>query len=122
GISTNFSFGDDDSKTTVFAAAALVRGQYARSAFTGQEGNQGPYKLRGQNGELYVLVVSGSERVFVNGILLERGENNDYIIDYNAGEITFTSTFPITSEMRINIEYQYSDRNYTRFVTYAGAM
>jgi hypothetical protein len=122
GISTTFNFGGDENKTTVFAAAALVRGQYAKSTFTGQEGNQGPYKLRGQNGELFVLVVSGSERVFVNGILLERGENNDYVIDYNAGEITFTSTFPITSEMRINIEYQFSDRHYTRFVTYAGAV
>lgn len=122
GISTTFNFGKPENKTTVFASAALVRGQYARSAFTGQEGNQGPYKLRGQNGELYVLVISGSERVFVNGILLERGENNDYVIDYNAGEITFTPTFPITSEMRINIEYQFSDRNYTRFVAYGGAM
>jgi hypothetical protein len=122
GISTTFNFGKPENKTTVFASAALVRGQYARSSFVGQEGNQGPYKLRGQNGELYVLVVSGSERVFVNGILLKRGESNDYIIDYNAGEIIFNSTFPITSEMRINIEYQYSDRNYTRFVTYGGAI
>lgn len=120
GLSTSFTFGGDDSKTSVFAAAALVRGQYAKSTFTGQEGNQGPYKLRGPNEELYVLVISGSERVFVNGILLERGENNDYIIDYNAGEIIFTSLFPITSEMRINVEYQYSERSYTRFVTYGG--
>ena len=121
GLSTHFTFGREDNKTDIFAAGALVRGQYAKSSFTGQEGNQGPYKLRGNNGELYVLVISGSERVYVNGILKQRGENNDYIIDYNAGEITFTSLFPITSEMRIVIEYQYSDRNYTRFVTYAGA-
>ncbi|CAN1560819.1 hypothetical protein MCEGE10_02632 [Flavobacteriaceae bacterium] len=121
GLSTRFEFGTPNSKTTVFASAALVRGQYAKSAFVGQEGNQGPYKLRGPNGELYILVISGSERVYVNGILLKRGENNDYIIDYNAGELIFTSLFPITSEMRISIEYQYTDRNYTRFVTYAGA-
>ena len=121
GLSTNFTFGTPENKTTVFASGALVRGQYSKSNFTGQEGNQGPYKLRGKNGELYVLVISGSERVYVNGILLKRGENNDYIIDYNAGEIKFTSLFPITSEMRIVIEYQYSDRNYTRFLTYAGA-
>lgn len=120
GIATQFSFGTPEKKTTVSASAALVRGQYAKSTFTGQEGNQGPYKLRGNNGELYVLVISGSERVFVNGILLQRGENNHYIIDYNAGEIIFTSLFPITSEMRINVEYQYSDRSYTRFVTYNG--
>ncbi len=121
GLSSRFEFGNTNSKTTVFASAALVRGKYAKSTFVGQEGNQGPYKLRGANGELYVLVISGSERVYVNGILLTRGENNDYIIDYNAGEIKFTSIFPITSEMRISIEYQYSDRNYTRFITYAGA-
>lgn len=121
GLATNFNFGKKGNATNVFASAALVRGQYARSTFVGQEGNQGPYKLRGANGELFILVISGSERVYVNGILLERGENNDYIIDYNAGEIIFTSLFPITSEMRINIEYQFSDRNYSRFVTYFGA-
>ncbi|MGX7668894.1 hypothetical protein [Flavobacterium pedocola] len=120
GLSTHFTFGKPENKTDVFAAGAVVRGQYARSTFVGQEGNQGPYKLKGPNGELFVLVISGSERVYVNGILLERGENNDYIIDYNAGEIRFTSLFPITSEMRINVEYQYSDRNYTRFVGYGG--
>jgi len=121
GLSTHFTFGGEENKNDIFAAAALVRGQYAKSSFTGQEGNQGPYKLKGNNGELYVLVISGSEKVYVNGILRKRGENNDYVIDYNAGEITFTSLFPITSEMRIVIEYQYSDRSYTRFVTYAGA-
>lgn len=121
GIATNFSFGNEN-KTTIFSSVGLVRGQYARSSFTGQEGNQGPYKLRGNNGELYVLVVSGSERVYVNGILLERGEDKHYVIDYNAGEVIFTSLFPITSEMRINIEYQFSERNYTRFIAYGGVM
>jgi hypothetical protein len=120
GLATRFTFGTPDKKTEVIASGALVRGQYARSSFVGQEGNQGPYKLRGNNKELYVLVISGSERVYVNGILKTRGENNDYIIDYNAGEIIFTSLFPITSEMRINVEYQYTDRNFTRFITYGG--
>ena len=122
GISTQFQFGKEGNKTSVFASGALVRGQYAKSAFTGKEGNQGPYKLRGTNNEAYVLVISGSERVFVNGILLTRGENNQYTIDYNAGEVTFTSLFPITSEMRISIEYQFSDQNFTRFITYGGVM
>lgn len=120
GLATRFTFGTPDKKTEVIASGALVRGQYARSTFIGQEGNQGPYKLRGNNNELYVLVISGSERVYINGILKTRGENNDYIIDYNAGEIIFTSLFPITSEMRINVEYQYTDRNFNRFITYGG--
>ncbi|MFY7664988.1 hypothetical protein [Flavobacterium sp.] len=121
GVRAGFRFGDESATTDVFASAALVRGAYARSTFTGTEGNQGPYKLTGPNGEPFILVVSGSERVFVNGIQLERGENNQYVIDYNAGEITFTSLFQITSEMRINVEYQYAERNFTRLVTYAGA-
>lgn len=110
----------EDSKTNLFATGALVRGVFNTSMFTGQEGNQGPYKLTGPNGELFVLVVSGSEAVYVNGILLERGEAKDYIIDYNAGEIRFNSTFPITSEMRIVVDYQFSERNFTRFIAYGG--
>jgi hypothetical protein len=119
GLSSHFNWGNTN-KNDLFFAASLVRGQYAKSQFTGQEGNQGPYKLRGNSGELYVLIISGSERVYVNGILKERGENKDYIIDYNAGEIIFNATFPITSEMRIVMEYQYSDRNFTRFLSYGG--
>ncbi|WP_179333686.1 hypothetical protein [Winogradskyella costae] len=108
-------------KTSVYASGALVRGQFTTTQFTAQEGNQGPYKLRGSNNELYVLVVSGSETVYVNGVPLKRGENNDYIIDYNAGEIIFNSTFPITSEMRITVDYQFSERNYSRFTVFGGA-
>jgi hypothetical protein len=107
-------------KTSAFAAGALVRGVFAQSSFVGQEGNQGPYKLVGPNGELFVLIVSGSERVYVNGLLLERGENEDYIIDYNAGELKFNSTYPITANMRINVQYQFTDRSFTRFIGYGG--
>ncbi len=110
----------DSSSSTAFVSGALVRGQYAKSTFQGQEGNQGPYKLAGANGELYVLLVSGSETVYVNGLPVKRGENNDYIIDYNAGEIIFNATYPITSEMRVTVEYQYSDRNYSRIIAYGG--
>jgi len=120
GLSVNFNLDHEASKSTIFASGALVRGQFRRSQFTAQEGNQGPYKLQGSNGELYVLIVSGSETVYVNGVAVTRGENEDYIIDYNAGEIIFNPTFPITSEMRIIVDYQFSDRNYSRFVAYGG--
>jgi hypothetical protein len=119
GIAGNIRFNREESRGYAGAAGALVRGTFNTSRFTGQEGNQGPYKLVGQQGELFILVISGSERVYVNGVLLTRGENADYIVDYNAGEVRFNPTFPITSEMRISIEYQYSDRNFTRFIGYA---
>ncbi|MEM6376801.1 MAG: hypothetical protein AAF705_01235 [Bacteroidota bacterium] len=118
GLLVNAKLSD---KTNVFASGALVRGQFTTSQFTAQEGNQGPYKLTGPNNELFVLIVSGSETVYVNGIPLERGENRDYIIDYNAGEIIFNSTFPITSEMRITVDYQFSERNYSRFTVFGGS-
>lgn len=120
GLSINAKLGNDDAQTNLFAAGAFVRGQFTTSQFTAQEGNQGPYKLQGQNGELFVLIVSGSETVYVNGVAAKRGENQDYIIDYNAGEIIFNSTFPITSEMRITVDYQVSERNYSRLVAYGG--
>ena len=118
GLMVNANLSD---KTSVFASGALVRGQFTTTQFTAQEGNQGPYKLRGPNNELFVLIVSGSETVYVNGVPLERGENNDYIIDYNAGEIIFNSTYPITSEMRITVDYQFSERNYSRFTVFGGS-
>ncbi len=121
GLSINALLGDDDNQTQLFASGALVRGQFTTSQFTALEGNQGPYKLQGPNGELFVLIVSGSETVYVNGVAVQRGEDKDYIIDYNAGEIIFNTTFPITSEMRITVDYQFSDRNYSRLVAYGGA-
>ena len=121
GLSLTTNFKNEDSEFTAFTAGALVRGQFSSSQFVGQEGNQGPYKLKGPNNELYVLVVSGSETVYVNGIPLERGATEDYIIDYNAGEVIFNATYPITSEMRITVDYQYSERNYSRFIGYAGS-
>lgn len=120
GLSLGATLNPNGNTTEVFAAGALVKGVFTRNQFQAQEGNQGPYKLTGPNGELFVLIVSGSESVFVNGIRLERGENEDYIIDYNAGEIVFNATYPITSEMRITVEYQYSDRNYSRVVATGG--
>ncbi len=120
GLMVNATLGGEDSRTNLFASGALVRGQFTTSRFTAQEGNQGPYKLRGPNNELFVLIVSGSETVYVNGLPLQRGETKDYIIDYNAGEIIFNSTFPITSEMRITVDYQFSERNFSRFTVFGG--
>lgn len=124
GLLVNLNFdkesGGFETKTNIFAAGALVRGQFTTSQFLAQEGNQGPYKLRGPNNELYVLIVSGSETVYVNGLPIKRGESEDYIIDYNAGEIIFNATFPITSEMRITVDYQFSERNFSRFTVYGG--
>ncbi|MCI2228794.1 hypothetical protein MC378_06410 [Polaribacter sp. MSW13] len=102
----------------VSASGAVVRGKFTRFNFTAKESNQGPYKILGANNEAAIIIIEGSEQVYVNGIKITAGADKDYIIDYNLGEITFNTTYPVTNDMRITVEFQYSDRNYTRFVTY----
>lgn len=118
GLAVNASIKSDKSELNVQASGAIVKGKYKKVQFKGQEGNQGPYKLSDLNGNTYILILSGTEQIYANGKLLKRGENNDYIIDYNTAEITFSTTFPVTADMRIAAEYQFTDRVYTRFITY----
>ena len=97
--------------------AATARGKFSTNYFQGIDGNQGPYRLTGNNGETQIVVVAGTERVYLNGELMTRGELNDYTIDYASGEVVFTSKHMITNASRITIDFEYSDQQYTRNLT-----
>ena len=121
GLATSKKYGRKKSEASGQINGALSRGIFARNSFMGQEGNQGPYKLFGNNNELFIIIVSGSERVYLDGMLMTRGQEYDYVMDYNAGEITFTALRPITRERRIVIEFQYTTLLYLRSIAYAQA-
>jgi hypothetical protein len=104
----------EDSVASVVIAAATSRGQFFSNSFSGQEANQGPYPLRDRNGNAGVLVLAGTERVWLDGEAMRRGEGNDYVIDYASGELTFTAKHVMTSAARVVVDFQYSNEDYER--------
>ncbi len=117
GISVNSTLGDSTKNKNFYVSGAVVRGKFTSIRFNGQNGNQGPYNIINQE-NAYWLLVANSEKVYVNGKKMERGKEKDYVIDYNTAEIYFNPTFPINATMRIYVEFQISDQNYTRFASF----
>jgi hypothetical protein len=72
------------------------------------EGKQGPYYLNSAGYQSSYIVVAGSERLFLDGSLLERG--TDYTIDYSEGSVMFRRL--VLSTNNIMAYYQYSDENF----------
>ncbi len=100
--------------STLQLTGATSRGKFHSNSFQGIEGVQGPYRLSGKNNERAIIIIAGSEQVYVDGVRMVRGENNDYSIDYGSAEVTFSTRRLITGASRIVVDFEYADRQFTR--------
>jgi hypothetical protein len=118
GVSARYDLSDPKGlamgKVRVKVAGATSRGIYQTQTLQAQESVQGPYRLQGKQGEQFIIVIAGSERIYLDGQLLTRGESEDYVIDYASGEVTFTSKHLMTTTKRLVAEFEYTTNRFTR--------
>ncbi|HRN25236.1 MAG TPA: hypothetical protein PL018_01840 [Ignavibacteriaceae bacterium] len=116
GLMGEFNFEDVNG----YVSIANSRGKFNSNNFNGADGVQGPYRLSGLNNERDIIIIAGTEKVFLDGVELKRGENNDYTVEYSNATITFTPNRLITSASRINVDFEYTDRQFARSFFGAG--
>ncbi len=91
-------------------AFSLSQGQFYSNIIAGRYGKQSGYFLTGKEGELYITVLAGTEKIWVNGNRLKRGW--DYLIEYGEARVDFLNTVIISGEDIITVEFQYTQRIY----------
>jgi len=90
------------------------KGVVVVNTFKGEYGKRKDYYLRGKNGESQIAVLTGSEKLWRNGILLERGR--DYQIEYTEGRIDFLGSTLIKGDDEFQAEFQYTLREYPQVI------
>jgi hypothetical protein len=108
------------SKSKVLLAGTSSKGVFRTVSFRGTEGLQGPYELLSQVRVSLEVIIAGTERVYMDGELLLRGQNRDYTIDYDRGTITFTPRRLVTPDSEIAVDFEVTQENYDRSAVFTG--
>jgi hypothetical protein len=114
------------------ATGALGRGVGREVAleFSAIDGKQGPYRLLdpaaagalpGRMPNEDAVIVAGSERIWLDGVRLTRGEGDDYTIDYAAGELWFTLRRAVTGVSELRATFQVREGAFDRAYYALGA-
>ncbi|MDP6796684.1 MAG: hypothetical protein QGG33_02550 [Candidatus Krumholzibacteria bacterium] len=93
---------------------AQSRGVFKSEEFYAEEGLQGPYELLSALRSDGAVVLSGSEKVSLNGQLLRRGRDGDYVIDYDSATLLFSGSRPLRAGDRIRVDFRYSLESWRR--------
>lgn len=100
----------DISGYRVSAAAAGQKGRFSASDFFCFDNIQGPYSLTETVSLFEYVIAPGSERIYLNGELLSSGDEGDYTINYNTGDIFFTINRHVDSSSYVYAEFQTYDQ------------
>lgn len=108
-IGAQFRYRGDAYEGAAFAGSA--RGQFRRQEIPARDADQGPYRLIAEDGERAITIVPQSERIYVDGVALEKSM---YTLYYNDAELFFSSDIMISAASRIVAEYNYVNEFYPR--------
>ncbi|MDD4050466.1 MAG: hypothetical protein PHR28_01025 [candidate division Zixibacteria bacterium] len=90
-------------------------GRFISRKIQGADGRQGPYQIYNDEG-LPTGIVPGTEKVYLDGRLLESGADKEYLFEYPSGRITFSPRALITARSRIEIDCEAASTSYDQAV------
>ncbi|MDD3095511.1 MAG: hypothetical protein PHD63_04630, partial [Candidatus Marinimicrobia bacterium] len=93
------------------AFAGSAKGQFRRQEIPARDADQGPYRLIAEDGERAITIVPQSERIYVDGVVLNKSQ---YTLYYNDAELFFSSDMMISASSRIVAEFNYVNEFYPR--------
>ncbi|MCX2742569.1 hypothetical protein OO013_01760 [Mangrovivirga sp. M17] len=114
GLGLAMNTGEDSVGTFAGIRGGINKGKFTTIYVKPIEGVSGPYRLSEGINELFPVVIANSERVYLDGRLMQRGYERDYVIDYNTAEITFSPDILITEFTRIRVDLEYAVLSYPR--------